>query len=106
MKRLIIMGAILAGVAVCVLLACTSVSTMAKDGPKKMVITVNAETGKVIVTDEEGKLAEQLDCRELGKFYQGKGRLEYVGTILYSHSSPGCIVFTDGLGFFHRICWP
>jgi hypothetical protein len=79
---------------------------MAEEKSKKMVITADAETGKVIVTDEEGKLAEQLDCRELGEFYQGKGRLEYVGTILYSHSSPGCFVFTDGLGFWHQICWP
>ena len=110
MKKFIIIGAISVGVAVCVLLACASVSTMEKEKKGKgrqMIITLDVETGRVVsVTNENLTPANDLDCRELGKIYQGKDRLKYVGTIVHAHSSPGCIYFTDLLGFVHEICWP
>jgi hypothetical protein len=79
---------------------------MAKDGTKWMVIKVNAETGKVIVTDEKGNTIEPLDCKKAGKILADKRPIEYVGTILYTHKSPGCIYWTDMLGFVHVKCWP
>ena len=74
---------------------------------KQMIITLDVEMGAVVsVTDEKGTPAEKLDCRELGKMYQGKHALKFVGTVVHAHSSPGCIYWTDLLGFVHRICWP
>jgi hypothetical protein len=107
MKKFFIIGVILAGVAVCVLLACTSVSTMAKGKPRLMVITLKAETGEVFsVTDENGDPIKPRDPKELVKKYEGKHGFRYVGTVLHSHSSPGCITFKDALGFWWEICWP
>ena len=109
MKRFIIIGAISLGVALCILLAWTSVSTMAdggKEGTKWMVIKMNAETGEVIVTDEKGGEIKKLNCKEAGKILGDKQRYEYVGTLLYTHKSPGCIVWTDIMGFVHVKCWP
>jgi hypothetical protein len=106
MKRFMVIGAILASVVVCVLLVSTSVSTMAKEGTKWMVIKVNAETGKVIVTDEKGNPIDPLDCKKASKILGDKHRFEYIGTVLYSHKSPGCITWTDMMGFVHVRCWP
>jgi hypothetical protein len=109
MKKFIIVGAISVGVAVCVLLAWTSVSTMAdggKGGTKWMIIKVNAETGEVIVTDEENNMIEPIDSEMARKILGGRHPIEYVGTLAFTHKSPGCIVWYDIWGFPHVKCWP
>jgi hypothetical protein len=106
MKRFFIIGA-MAGVAVCVLLACTSVSTMAEGKDRRyMVIKIDAATGDVTVTDEKGGKIDKLDCEKAGEILADKRPIEYVGTILYTHKSPGCIFWTDMLGFVYMKCWP
>jgi hypothetical protein len=77
---------------------------MKKGGSKYMLIKLETETGNVVeVVDENGKKAKKLTQKAMLQTYQSKNGFKHLGTILYSHSSPGCIiVIIAGKAF--RIC--
>ena len=104
MKRFTIVGVILVVVAVGVLLACTKVFTQLTRGSKYMKITISTETGQLVkVTDENNNPAKELTPAELQKIYKTQAP-KHIGTILYTHSSPGCIIVNIG-GYAHKIWW-
>ena len=78
---------------------------MTKGGSKHMKIKVETETGKVVkVVDENGNEATPVDPKEIEKIYQSEDGFKYVGTILYTHSSPGCVYLCLG-GTWYKICY-
>ena len=78
---------------------------MTKNGSKQMIITLDTETGKVVsVVDDQGNKPTRVAPEELDKIYHSRDGLRYVGTILYAHSSPGCIYIRFG-GEGYKICW-
>jgi len=79
---------------------------MAKKPSKYMKLKINTETGEVVKkVDEHGVDAIPVDAAELQQVYQSQG-FTHVGTILHTHSSPGCVYIVIG-GWCFRICnWP
>ena len=77
---------------------------MTKKGSKYIKIKIKTETGELVkVTDENGNPATQLTAGELQQIYQTKAPM-HIGEILYTHSSPGCIIVVI-LGIPFMICW-
>ena len=77
---------------------------MTKSGSKYMKIKISTETGEVVkVTDEKNNEATVLTPQELQQIYQTQGPV-HIGTILYTHSSPGCIVLHLA-GYVYKICF-
>jgi len=71
---------------------------------KYMNIKVETATGNVVeVVDEKGKRATLLSQKRLHHIYQSKNGFKQVGTILFTHSSPGCVIVHIG-GKALRIC--
>ena len=66
----------------------------------KMVITISTEDGNVRVEDEYGNAPTQIPLQELEGISQSQNGLKYLGTVLYSHSSPGCVYYTYAGGVF------
>ena len=65
---------------------------MKKAGSKYMKIKLDTATGNVVkVIDENGKKAKKVTEKALRQIYQSKNGFKHLGTILYTHSSPGCI---------------
>jgi len=65
---------------------------MKKGGSKYMKIKLETATGNVVkVVDENGKKAKKVTQTALQQIYQSKNGVKHVGTILHTHSSPGCI---------------
>jgi hypothetical protein len=112
MKRLIIIGAILAGVVAWVLIAHQAVFTSTGVGPgsgsKYMIIKVDTRTGIVkSKMNEDDVAAEEVSEAEyngVAAESKAKGRWSHVGSIYYSHLSPGC-VWIQVLGKYYRICY-
>lgn len=79
---------------------------MEKKPSKYMKLKINTETGEVVKkVDEHGADAIPVDAAELQQVYQSNG-FTHVGTILHTHSSPGCIFVVIG-GWAFKICnWP
>jgi hypothetical protein len=72
---------------------------------RHMVITVATATGKVVkVVDENGRKATRVSLKKLDRTYKSRNGLKYVGTILHSHSSPGCAYFIIS-GWAVQICF-
>jgi hypothetical protein len=72
---------------------------------KYMNIKVETATGNVVeVVDEKGKKATKLSQKGLQQIYQSKKGFRHVGTILHTHSSPGCVILHIG-GTALRICF-
>ena len=77
---------------------------MTDDREIKMEITVNAETGEVTsVTSEYGK-TETVSQEELQAIYQSAKGFRWVGLMLHTHSSPGCVYYLLG-GHARKICF-
>jgi hypothetical protein len=69
-----------------------------------MIITVDTATGKVVkIADEKGKKATKVRQKKLVQISKSRNGFRYVGTILYSHSSPGCVYYVY-LGSVFAIC--
>jgi hypothetical protein len=69
-----------------------------------MKIKISTETGEVVkVTDENNNKATELTPAELQQIYQTKNP-NHIGTLLYTHSSPGCIIVHIG-GKIFKICF-
>jgi hypothetical protein len=79
--------------------------TMGNGGHKKMKIKVKKTNGKVVeVQHENGNPATPVTQQELDQIYQSPEGFQYVGVILYTHSSPGCYYYVIG-GDVVKICW-
>ena len=78
---------------------------MTEGRSKQMIITADTQTGKIVsVVDEKGKKATRVDPEEMDKIYASEDGFKFVGTVLYTHSSPGCYYIVSG-GWAYRICW-
>jgi hypothetical protein len=103
MKRFMTVGLILAIMAMGVFLACAGAAKKTKVKSKYMKITLSTETGQLVkVTDENNNPATELTPAELQQFYQTQAT--HVGTIFYTHSSPGCFYVIIG-GRCYKICY-
>ena len=77
---------------------------MTKGGSKYMKIKISTEMGKVVkVVDEKGNKASELPASDLQQIYQTQAPT-HIGEILYTHSSPGCIIVHIG-GKLFKICF-
>jgi hypothetical protein len=104
MKKLAITGLILAIIALGVFLACAQAPKKAKSGSKYMKITISTETGELVkVTDENGNQAKKLTPAALQQIIQNQAPLK-IGEILYTHSSPGCVIYVIG-GYAYQFCF-
>lgn len=104
MKKLTIIGVLLVFMAVGVFLACAQAPKKTKSGSKYMKITISTETGKLVkVTDENDNQATQLTPAELQQIYDTQNP-QHIGTILYTHSSPGCVIIILG-NTPYKVCW-
>ncbi len=78
---------------------------MAQGGNKKMKIKVKKATGEIVyVKHENDDAATPVTQQELDQIYQSPEGFKYVGVILHSHSSPGCVYYVMG-GWAVKICW-
>jgi flagellar basal body L-ring protein FlgH len=104
MKKLTITGLILVFMAVSAFLACAQAPKKTKAKSKHMKITISTETGQLVkITDENGNPAKQLTPAELQQIYDTQNP-QHIGTILYTHSSPGCVIIHI-LGSAFKICF-
>ena len=77
---------------------------MTKNGSKYMKIKINTETGEIVkIKDENGKNATQVSAEEAEQVQQNPNT-KNVATILYTHSSPGCVYVVFG-GWAYKICY-
>jgi len=75
---------------------------MTKSGSNKMKIKIKTNTGKLDkITDENNNAATEMTPEEITQMYQGGP--QHIGTILFTHSSPGCVVYCSG-GRCYKIC--
>jgi hypothetical protein len=75
---------------------------MTKSGSNKMKIKIKTDTGKLDkITDENNNAATEMTPAEITQMYQGGP--QHIGTVLFTHSSPGCVVFCSG-GRCYRVC--
>jgi hypothetical protein len=77
-----------------------------KPGPKKMKIWIKTDDGKLDkLTDENNSQGpvEEMTPEQIEQMYQNGP--DHVGTILFTHSSPGCVVYCSG-GKCYRVCRP
>ena len=104
MKKFTIFGMILAIMAVGVFLACAQAPKKTKSKSKHMKITISTETGQLVkVSDENNNPATQLTLADLQQIYNTQSP-QHIGNILYTHSSPGCIIIHMG-GYVYKICF-
>ena len=76
---------------------------MTKKGSNKMKIKVRTQNGQVDpIVDENNDAATEMTQQEIDQMYQNGP--QYIGTILYTHSSPGCVVLCSR-GRCYRICY-
>ena len=74
-------------------------------GNKKMKVKVKKSTGEIVeVTDENNALGIPVDPTELQQIYESPDGFRYVGVILHTHSSPGCVYYIIG-GNAYKFCW-
>ena len=77
---------------------------MAKGGSTKMKIKIKTDTGGVDkITDENNNEATEMTPDEIEQMYQSPDGPKYIGTILHTHSSPGCVVYCSG-GKCYMVC--
>jgi len=94
----------LAIVAMGVFLACAGAAKKTKSKSKHMKITISTETGQLVkITDENGNPAKKLTPAELQQIYDTQNP-QHIGTVLYTHSSPGCVTIVFG-GWAFQTCW-
>jgi hypothetical protein len=76
---------------------------MTKRGSKKMKFKVRTQTGEVDpIVDENNNAGTEMTPEEIDQMYQNGP--QHIGTILYTHSSPGCVVYCSR-GKCYRICY-
>ena len=78
---------------------------MGNGGHKKMKIKVKKATGEIVdVQHENGDPADEMTEDEVEQMYQSPDGPKYIGTILFTHSSPECVVYYYG-GKYRKVCW-
>lgn len=67
-------------------------------------IKLEMETGRMVeIVDENGKKADPVSQAEIITIYESDIGFKHIGTILHTHSSPGCVtVKIAGKAF--RLC--
>ena len=104
MRRLIILGAILAGTALLVLLAHKGALTEKIMGSHEMRITVTTQEGSYFVQDEIGRPGKHLTPQELKNNLE-KYRGEQIGWVYKYTKNPGnCTAYCSG-GDCWEFCW-
>ena len=101
------MGKVLLTVLV-ILLACCLVivagSSIAKaNGKKQIKIKVDKNTGQILDVKLGGDSGS--DDQDSTPVISPPPSAQYVGTLLFTHSSPGCIYVILANGQVRRICW-
>jgi len=105
MKKFTIIGLILAIMALGVFLACAQAPTKTKSGSKYFKIKISTETGEVVEkADESNNPATELTPQELQQIYQNPAGVQHIGEILYTHSSPGCVIIVIR-GKAYKVCY-
>jgi hypothetical protein len=105
MKKVFVLGlAVIFGFSLIV--GCAHADTT-KSGPKKKWIKmrIDFESGEVldVKAHDPGPIKEkQLTQEELDELLQGE--YTYIGKLLYTKSSPGCVTYILG-GYAFMICW-
>lgn len=80
------------------------VDVMMQAKPKKMKITLDVETAKLVkVVDDDETEATQVTQAEMDRIHNSANGFRFVGTILHTHSSPGCMYITIA-GNTYKIC--
>jgi hypothetical protein len=74
-------------------------------GSKKMKIKVRTQNGQVDpIVDDNNNPATEMTPEEVEQLFQSSDGPKYVGTILYTHSSPGC-VYIIKKGKVFKVCY-
>jgi hypothetical protein len=103
MKKFTIIGVVLAIIAVGVFLACAQAPIKKKPGSKYFKIKIDTDTGQVVEkVDGNNNPAKQLTQQEIQDLYQNLAP-QHIGTLLFTHSSPGCAYIVIG-GRVFRVC--
>ena len=103
MKKFTIIGVVLAIIAMGVFLACAQVPKKTKSGSKYFKIKIDTDTGQVVEkVDGNNDPATELTPQEIQQLYQNQAP-QHIGTILFTHSSPGCVCIVIG-GRVFRVC--
>ena len=103
MKKMTIIGVVLAILAMGVFLACAGVSKKTKRGSKYFKIKIDTDTGQVVEkVDGNNNPATELTPPEIQQLYQSLAP-QHVGILLFTHSSPGCVYIVIG-GRVFRVC--
>jgi hypothetical protein len=72
--------------------------------PKKMKITLDVDTAKLDeLVDNGGVGATEVTQAEIERIHNSANGFRFVGTILHTHSSPGCTYISIG-GKTYKIC--
>ena len=78
---------------------------MTKGGSQKMKIKIKTVNGELdSVTDGSNVDAGEMTQAEVDQMYASPDGPRYVGTILYTHSSPGCVVYYYR-GKYRKVCY-
>ena len=65
--------------------------------PKKAVITINLNNGKVENVEAiNGAVKSEPTSQELENIYNSDAEFRHVGAAMYTHSSPGCLYWWQG----------
>ena len=76
---------------------------MPQNQRKYMKLKISTETGEIVKNvDEHNVSADPVDPAEIQQIYKSQG-FKHVGTILHTHSSPGCVYIHVG-GWAFKIC--
>ena len=103
MKKFTIIGMVLAIIAMGVFLACAGTSKKTKSGSKYFKIKIDTDTGQVVEkVDGNNNQAKELTPQEIQHLYQNLAP-QHIGTLLFTHSSPGCAYIVIG-GRVFRVC--
>jgi hypothetical protein len=103
MKKFTVIGLVLAIMAVGVFLACAQAPIKTKHGSKYFKIKIDTDTGQIVdKVDGNNDPPTELTPQEIQHLYQNLAP-QHIGTLLFTHSSPGCAYIVIG-GRVFRVC--
>jgi len=84
----------------------STANTTSKDGNKQIKIKVKKLSGEIVeVLNENNDQSIPVPPAEIEQIYQSQNGFRYVGVILHTHSSPGCIYIITASGAARKVCW-
>jgi hypothetical protein len=72
---------------------------MGDESPHVVIrIRVEKATGKAVCVENENgeRITDKLPCEQLETLYYSEAGFKFVGLLLYSHQSPGCLYWVNG----------